>query len=135
MGLLELLFEKSNPGPIGEMSAHGKKPEEPKRGELMFKWIVSIAIIGLVFKSTVSSSGAAIGFIIILTIYCFAGYLIMPKPDYSNMGWAGGLLDNPFRFSDDINRMLFGLKVLLYPGRFVAVTLVQTFLLIKKAYK
>ncbi|WP_069997325.1 hypothetical protein [Cellulosilyticum sp. I15G10I2] len=138
MGVLELLFEKSNPGPVGEINTNGKKPERPKIGVLITKVVISIAIIGFVFRITVLpelSIGSAIAFIILLVIYCVLGYFIMPKPDYSNMGWSGGLINNPFRFSDNINRSLFGLQIVLYPGRFIAVTFVQTVLLIKGEYK
>jgi len=53
-------------------------------------------------------------------IYVAVAYLVDPQPDMDNMGIAGGLIDNPFRYSDDINRNLVGLAMLLGPGRFVA---------------
>lgn len=138
MGLLELLFEKSNPGPAGEINTNGKKPEKPELWALIIKLVVSIAWIGFLFYVLVLSGLSAervMGFVIGFTIYCLAGYFIIPKPDYSNMGWAGGLMDNPFRYSDGLNRFLIGLKIVLYPGRFIAVTFVQVISLIKGAYK
>jgi hypothetical protein len=54
----------------------------------------------------------------LLGFYLFVAFVINPKPDPRNVGWAGGLIDHPLRWSDDQNRMLFGLKVLLLPGRF-----------------
>lgn len=137
MGLLEILFEKTNPGPIGELNTNRKKPKKPKIGVLIIKLIISIVMIAFVFNITVLprlSIESAISFIIVLTIYCLLGYFIMPKPDYSNMGWAGGLIDNPFRFSDDLNRSLMGLQIVLYPGRFIAVTFVQTISLMRGKY-
>ena len=47
----------------------------------------------------------------------FVAYFVNPKPDPSNVGWAGGLIDHPFRWSDDQNRMLLALNVVLLPGR------------------
>ena len=138
MGLLELLFEKSNPGPIGGINTNGKKPERPKLWVLIIKLVVSIAWIGFLFKVFVLSElgmERIIGFLIGFTLYCLAGYFIIPKPDYSNMGWAGGLMDNPFRYSDDLNRFLMMLQMVLYPGRFIAVTFVQVILLIKGAHR
>ncbi len=138
MGLLEILFKRSNPRAIGEVTINKQKPEEPQVRVLSIKLIISIVIIGFMFYVTVLrnlNSGSVIGFIIVLTVYCLYGYVIMPKPDYSNMGWAGGRFDNPFRRSDNINRFLRGLKIALYPGRFIATTFVQVFLLIKGEYK
>lgn len=28
-------------------------------------------------------------------VYCFLSYWIVPRPDYSNMGLLGGLIDHP----------------------------------------
>ncbi len=53
-------------------------------------------------------------------IYVSLSYFIDPQPNTDNIGVAGGLIDHPFRYSDDLNRNLLGLKVLLGPGRFVA---------------
>ena len=138
MGLLEFLFERSNPGPVGEINTSGKKPERPEIWVLIIKLVVSIAWIGFLFYVFVLSelsAGRVIGFIVGFTIYCLVGYFIIPKPDYSNIGWAGGLMDNPFRYSDDLNRLLMMIQVVLYPGRFIAVTFIQVILLIKGAYK
>ena len=52
--------------------------------------------------------------------YCLLGFFLRPEPDTSNMGWLGGLIDNPFRYSDDINRFLLFLKIFLVPGCFFA---------------
>jgi len=52
-------------------------------------------------------------------IYAGAAYFVDPQPDMENIGWCGGLVDHPWRYSDDINRNLFGLQILLGPGRFL----------------
>lgn len=36
------------------------------------------------------------------------------EPDYNNIGWLGGLIDHPFRFSNDINRNLIFIKSFYY---------------------
>jgi hypothetical protein len=38
-----------------------------------------------------------------------------------NLGWFGGRMDNPFRYSDDINRFMLFLKVLFIPGRLLGI--------------
>lgn len=65
-------------------------------------------------------------------LFFYISYYIVPKPDYSNVGWFGGLVDNPFRYSDDLNRILILFMVILYPGRFLAQTMIQAFYLIRK---
>ncbi|WP_266213722.1 hypothetical protein [Paraliomyxa miuraensis] len=61
----------------------------------------------------------------ILLAYLLVAYFIRPRPDFDNIGWLGGLIDNPFRYSDDINRFLMFLMVVLLPGRFVSDSLVE----------
>jgi len=53
-------------------------------------------------------------------IYVAFSYLINPEPDLENLGVAGGLIDHPWRFSDDLNRLLLYAQCFLGPGRFVA---------------
>jgi hypothetical protein len=62
-------------------------------------------------------------------IYAAVGYLVRPEPNFDNTGIAGGLIDHPGRYSDDINRELIGANVLLGPGRFIAESLVDFVLL------
>ena len=42
-------------------------------------------------------------------VYVGLAFFLRPEPDGDNMGWCGGVLDDPFHYSDDINRLLFGL--------------------------
>jgi hypothetical protein len=58
-------------------------------------------------------------------LYLLLGHTVHPKPDLSNVGWMGGLFDHPFRYSDDINRSLIVLTVLIWPGRFLSESLVD----------
>ncbi len=50
----------------------------------------------------------------------------------SNVGLLGGLIDNPFRYTDDLNRMLIVLFILMYPGRVISTTFIQTIVLFKR---
>ena len=51
--------------------------------------------------------------------------LVSPQPDGDNLGMAGGLVDDPMRVSDDVNRELLFLAVLVAPGRWVAGALIE----------
>ena len=124
MGLMELIGELMNPGEIGTIEKV-KREKEKRLHILILKTILAIAIaaglyywvfgISFHFKQFVT-------FVTIMAVYSAAGYFISPEPDYSNVGWLGGVFDNPFRFSDDINRMLIFVRVILIPGRLIATT-------------
>lgn len=50
-------------------------------------------------------------------IYLVLALLVHPKPRHDNMGWVRGIIDNPFRWSDDVNRFLFFFEAILLPGK------------------
>ena len=134
MGLLEYLFERKNPGSVGEIQRN-QPPGEPKSiFVVILKLIISIAISCSVFYITVMQNFSFINvmiFILIFVVYNIISYNYIPRPDTSNIGLLGGLIDNPFRYTDDLNRNLMFLSVFLLPGRFISTTLVQTFKLIR----
>ena len=53
-------------------------------------------------------------------LYIMSGWFIRPEPDMDDLGWFGGMMNNPFSFSDDYNRSLLGLRMLLLPGQLLA---------------
>ncbi|HUE69552.1 MAG TPA: hypothetical protein VMP01_01580 [Pirellulaceae bacterium] len=61
----------------------------------------------------------------ILLIYIGVSFFCRPKCNSDNMGWFGGMANDPFQYSDNINRFLFQLHMLLGPGRFAAETLLD----------
>ncbi|PQO42090.1 hypothetical protein [Blastopirellula marina] len=61
----------------------------------------------------------------IMLLYIGVSFFCIPKPDTGNLGFFGGLADNPFRYSDDINRGLMFFGAILMPGRFVAGTVLD----------
>lgn len=60
-----------------------------------------------------------------LSLYVWVSYRVSAKPNYANLGWWGGLLDNPFRSSDNVNRWLLYLQWLLVPGKLMAYSFVM----------
>ena len=36
---------------------------------------------------------------LLTVMYLVVGLLVHPAPEESNVGWGGGMFDNPFRFS------------------------------------
>lgn len=130
MSLFEWLGESFNPGPVGSVDFGGQsRGSRPRIGVLVCFglavlllgfWIYLVLSIWEVW-SAVRLVKIALGTV----VYLLLGYTLHPKPDYSNIGWLGGLFDHPFRYSDDINRFLIFLTALLLPGRFVSESLVD----------
>jgi len=127
MGLIELIGESIRPGKIGTIDT--TKGEKEKRiGILIVKTILSISIVAvlyyLIFGISVHLKELLL-FVAVMAVYSIIGYFISPKPDYSNIGWFGGVFDNPFKISDDINRMLIFIMIILMPGRLISTTVVS----------
>lgn len=68
-----------------------------------------------------------------LALYLAASHWIIVQPDYNDMGWFGGMMDNPFSWSDDYNRSLATLRLLLVPGKFISGSLLRMWTLLRNA--
>jgi len=53
----------------------------------------------------------------IVLLYCGLAYVVRPNPNHMNVGWFGGLMNDPTQYSDNINRGLRDLECLLQPGQ------------------
>lgn len=134
MGLIEFIGELIRPGKIGTVDIT-KRKKEKHLGMLIAKTILSIAIVTVVYYLIYGISfhiTEVLLFITVMALYSAAGYFILPKPDYSNMGWFGGIFDNPFKISDDINRMLVFVMIILMPGRLISTTVLSWIYIFKK---
>lgn len=58
-------------------------------------------------------------------IYTGIAFFIRPEPNTDNLGWGGGMANDPFQYSDNINRFLWRAHCMLGPGRFTAETLLD----------
>jgi len=137
MSLLEWLGESYNPGSIGGIEIGGR-PRERSRFAVVACFVVAAALLTgwayvVLFVWQVRSwewlainAGATL-------VYLLVGYFIHPAPDTENLGMLGGLFDHPFRYSDDLNRHLLFLLIILWPGRFIAESIVDTFVLCRHA--
>lgn len=127
MGLIEIIGEMIKPGKMGTIDIT-KRKREKHIGMLIVKTILSIAFVTglyyLIFGFTFHRKESLI-FVAVIAVYSIAGYFILPKPDYTNVGWLGGIFNNPFRISDNINRMLIFAMVILMPGRLISSTILS----------
>lgn len=113
MSLLEWIFEPSNPGPVGVIEVN--KPEPEDDDEPPKKWLIYIsAVIGFFMAAAglywivnnLLEEGAERSVIKLsfFALYLAISYFVRTAPDTTNVGWLGGLVDHPFRISDDYNR-------------------------------
>lgn len=124
MSLFEWFFESYNPGPTGRIrTAFDKRRGKP----LKRIWVILIILGGqALFWGAIYAYLQQNGwnnflyFLIGVFIYLILAFWLEPEPDNRNVGWLGGLMDNPFRISDDFNRFLYFLIVLLLPGKLVS---------------
>ena len=124
MSIFEWLGERNSPGPVGGVDHGDAEPSHWHPSVIVARGAVAVALlVGAIWWTvTASDSGENVAQILmVLAGYLAIAYWLMPRPNYENVGWAGGLIDHPFQWSDDVNRMLVAVKVVLWPGRFVTV--------------
>ncbi len=143
MSLLEWSLEPANRGPIGKVEIN---PPEPNDGEPPRKWLVWVAVvigllclgIGLygVFYDLPAEGAKLVLFKLgSLALYVVISHFVTVTPNYTNVGWVRGLLDNPFRISDDYNRRLIVMQAILLPGKLIAYSLLMSWLLGQYLFK
>src|SRR5688572_16941152 len=111
MSLFEWFGESSNPGPVGTVDVETRIRGNRPRIRVLVYFGLAVLVLGLwaYLVLGVWEVGSVEGLAAIALgtgLYLLLGYTVHPKPDMSNVGWAGGLFDHPFRYSDDINRSL-----------------------------
>jgi hypothetical protein len=60
-----------------------------------------------------------------LLIYVGIAFFIRPEPNPDNMGFLGGMMNDPTHYSDNISRALWNAHCMLGPGRFISETLLD----------
>lgn len=143
MSIFEWFCERKNLEAVGSVEIKERVLPSRSNGAITFRFLVAFALVSLFYYSLYSSASLITLKIFIvpsllLLLYCFLGYFIKPKPDTSNMGWAGGLINNPFKITDNWNRNLMTLKIILMPGAFIVESFIQFIQLVlssKNTYK
>jgi hypothetical protein len=116
-------------GEVGDVGLSG-----PREGALV-PWIVwtrlivvFVVLIASVIVPLVWFEGdlVLVGKVVaVLVGYVLIGTIIRPNPVMSNLGYARGFIDDPFRRSDDVNQTLLSWKILLFPGRFLGESVID----------
>ena len=117
MGLLEMIAEWRRPHPIGTVDVGRPALGERAAWMVLAHVVISVALLalGIIFIGIPNGVAGVIGCV----VYVVLATILHPRPDYSNVGLLGGLIDHPFRWSDDYNRFLAFLGLFLWPGRVV----------------
>ncbi len=131
LDIIQWLGEAINPGPSGTIELHRPQRKRRKRIIAIIRLALAILLlviwVGLLVPDIAKGNTYTKNWILLGTlIYLALGYFVHPKPEYQNLGLFWGLIDNPFRISDNWNRWLVSLEVVLMPGCFVAVSLVES---------
>jgi len=133
MSLFEWLFESQNPGPVETIDRQHKEPHSSGTPPILTVIYFTIALFFLAVPLYLVHFPTHFGdrwglYVSILAgeiIYLILGFFVRAQPDASNAGWLGGLIDNPFRISDDFDRFLFFLKIILLPGRLIGMAVMN----------
>jgi hypothetical protein len=60
-----------------------------------------------------------------MMVYTGIAFFLRPEANTDNLGWGGGMMNDPFQCSDNVNRFLWKAHCCLGPGRFTAETLLD----------
>ena len=121
MGILELIGELISPGPAGSVRVGRPVTRSYSVKRAVLRGVFSAVGLGLLLAFAASHAG--FWGIVASLVYTVAGTVLRPEPDFSNVGWLGGLINDPLRVSDDVNRFLVFVLLFLLPGRFIGTGL------------
>lgn len=131
MSLYEYWCEQYDPKPIGSVDLNTEHIAQASPGVVCFKLFAATMMTAGLFwvpfhflplygwQSVAVSSG-------IVMLYVGIAFFFIPSPDTDNLGWMGGLVNDPFHYSDNWNRTLLFWHGLLGPGRFIAGSILDT---------
>lgn len=130
MSFYEYWCEQYNPQPVGNVELNTEHVAQQSEWVVFIKLIAATLMTAGLFwvpfhflplsgwQSVVVAAGIAL-------IYVGLSFFFVPQPNTDNMGWLGGMIDDPFHISDDWNRSLMFFHGILGPGRFIAGTLLD----------
>jgi len=136
MSIFEWFFERNNPGPTGSIETYHHKLYWPRIWIIIAGLTALFAVLFFIYAvpfhrfEGFESKSAYLGSFFTLC-YLVASYYIYVKPDYKNMGFLG-FIDNPFRYTDDINRFMLFFQLFLLPGKILTIPIVNLFSLLSK---
>lgn len=128
MSIFEIIGEDQDPGDLGSVKVRPPEAEGGSVGEVATRAVVAFVILAIVGTAAVRMARGVDGTLLplgALVVYLLLCTVFSPEPDGDNLGMLGGAVDNPVRWSDDVNRGLLGLAVLAAPGRWMVAALIE----------
>ena len=119
MNFFEWLLER-NPGPVGDIGPEVEREPPASALAVISTGILSILGIGVILYFLITTDFVSKS--IWIRVLSFCAYLLLAAkiratPDYENIGMFGTIFDHPFRYTDDLNRSLLYLQIILFPGK------------------
>ena len=101
---------------------------EPSAGlfvKLVIAWLFSAALVlgpyvALLIYVPQVEFWMHLTYWLVMFIYLAAAATTTPRYDSDNLGLAGGMIDNPLSYEDDMNRMGLVFAIVLIPGKIFA---------------
>ncbi|WDI40726.1 hypothetical protein [Bremerella sp. P1] len=130
MSFYEYWCEQYDPQPVGNVELNTEHVAQQSEWVVFFKLIAAtLMAVGLFWlpfhflpltgwHSVVVAAGIPL-------IYVGLAFFFVPQANTDNLGWLGGMVDDPFHISDDWNRSLMFFNAVLGPGRFIAGTMLD----------
>jgi len=130
MSFYEYWCEQYDPQPVGSIEVNTEHVAQKSEIVVFFKLFAATLMMAFLFgvpfyflpltgwQSVVVAAGIAL-------IYVGLAFFFVPEPNTDNMGWLGGMINDPFHYSDDWNRSLSFYHGVLAPGRFIAGTILD----------
>ncbi|MBI1246533.1 hypothetical protein GC197_01665 [bacterium] len=134
MSMYEFWSESGNPGSMGCIDINTDHIAQRSVWVVMFKvFVATIMTAGLFWVPYhflpiyfPITGWHVIGTpTILVLLYLGISFFVIPRPDTDNLGWMGGMANDPFKYTDDWNRSLVSLNHTLAPGRFIAGTILD----------
>lgn len=136
MSFFEFLGESYNPGPTGHVERRKEGPRPPKNWVVLLWGILAAAALFIALYWILDSFDGnwkallfRTGFLLLYLIAAFHLRISIPA---DNIGLWGTPIDHPFRISDDYNRFLVFVEVILLPGRLVSQGLYHFYQLLRQ---
>lgn len=131
--LFEWLFERRRPGPVGTIEV--SEPDGRDGAGALVRGLLALGLliwfawwVAREWPDAPDRFTAAV----LTLLYLGIAYFLRVQPNFRNVGLWGTPIDHPLRFTDDLNRMLWFVQMLLWPGRFIAAGLADLVWVIRR---
>lgn len=138
MTLLEFLGEIFYPGDIASAEFDDHKTYRPKNYIILILGIISIGILITSFIFILIKVSSYINLILyfsLIALYLLIAFNFKMNIPMNNIGLFGTPINNPFRISDNLNRLALLIEFIFIPGKIISVSIANFTYLIKRYWR